>query len=219
MFDDVHEGVPGPCIVSSIDLRNLVDTPYQDGIIVEDGTPPGATVGALKTALSVASKLIGLKVDKERKISEWLRSSMARTMSFLIMSHDDAGGHIRLNDEGEAYVDWPGVGEQEGFEKIGAKLTEIASSLGGTYVKNPIWSKKLGKKLVTVHPLGGCPMGSSGRTGVVNHKGQVFVGDTDEVHPGLYVLDGAIIPTSVGVNPTAVISIMVSKSKRFSLSQ
>ena len=78
------------------------------------------------------------------------------------------------------------MGEQKGFEKIGSRLSEIASALGGTYVKNPIWSKKLGKKLVTVHPLGGCPMGSSGRTGVVNHKGQVFVGDTEEVHQGLY---------------------------------
>ena len=49
----------------------------------------------------MASKLTGVKADKDRKISDWLRSSMARTMTFLIMSHDDAGGHIRLNDQGQ----------------------------------------------------------------------------------------------------------------------
>ena len=143
---------------------------FSGGMIIEDGTPPGATAGVLDTTLSVASKLIGVNTKKDE--SETEKSSMERTLAFLIMSHDDAGGRILLDEHGEAYVDWPGVGEQKGFEEISKRCLEITTSLGGTYVKNPIWTKGLGRKLVTVHPLGGCPMGETGAEGVVNHKGK-----------------------------------------------
>lgn len=45
------------------------------------------------------------------------------------------------------------------------------------------------------HPLGGCQMGSDHRRSVVNAEGKVW--DVDE----LYVVDGSILPTSLGVNP------------------
>ncbi len=60
------------------------------------------------------------------------------------------------------------------------------------------------------HPLGGCPMGDSAATGAVDEFGRVYrvnaSGSGTSVYPGLYVADGSVIPTSLGVNPSLTIS-------------
>ena len=70
-------------------------------------------------------------------------------------------------------------------------------------------------QVVTVHPLGGCVMGEQVKTGVVNEFGAVF--DAAEptphsVHDGLYVLDGAIIPTALATNPALTISALTLRA-------
>jgi cholesterol oxidase len=62
---------------------------------------------------------------------------------------------------------------------------------------NPTWSAQ--KQLITVHPLGGCPMGDDASTGVVDINGEVFG------YPNLFVTDASVIPTAVGPNPSKTI--------------
>jgi choline dehydrogenase-like flavoprotein len=50
------------------------------------------------------------------------------------------------------------------------------------------------------HPLGGCRMAASPDLGAVDHRGAVFG------YEGLYCIDGSIIPTSLGVNPSLTIA-------------
>ena len=50
-------------------------------------------------------------------------------------------------------------------------------------------------RLVTVHPLGGCPMGRDENEGVVDSYGRVFN------YPGLLIVDGSILPGPVGPEP------------------
>lgn len=65
----------------------------------------------------------------------------------------------------------------------------------------------LRRHLVTTHPLGGCCMASDAAHGVVDTRGRVFSGGSGTAtHEGLYVMDGAIVPAPVGVNPFMTIA-------------
>jgi len=53
---------------------------------------------------------------------------------------------------------------------------------------------------MTAHMLGGCLMGSSADAGVVNENLEIHN------YPGLYVVDGSIVPANPGVNPSLTIT-------------
>jgi cholesterol oxidase len=70
----------------------------------------------------------------------------------------------------------------------------------------PLWDTQ-SKRQISAHPLGGCPMGDDASNGVVDSLGRVFRGKNGNVkYDGLYIADGSIIPTSLGVNPSLTIS-------------
>lgn len=52
----------------------------------------------------------------------------------------------------------------------------------------------------TAHILGGAKIGSTEHNGVIDKQGQVFN------YPGLYIVDGSIIPANLGVNPSLTIT-------------
>jgi cholesterol oxidase len=52
----------------------------------------------------------------------------------------------------------------------------------------------------TAHILGGCRMGGSAEEGAVGFDGQLFG------YPGLYVVDGSVVPVNLGVNPSLTIT-------------
>lgn len=76
-------------------------------------------------------------------------------------------------------------------------LREIAMEWRGELRTNPGWTT-LGRR-VSVHSQGGCPMGEHGSS-VTTPEGRVHGCE------GLFVMDGAAFPTSVGVNPSATIA-------------
>jgi len=53
---------------------------------------------------------------------------------------------------------------------------------------------------LTAHILGGCPFGREAQEGVIDLNGQVHG------YPGLYVVDGSIVPANPGVNPSLTIT-------------
>ncbi|MFC1849698.1 GMC oxidoreductase [candidate division CSSED10-310 bacterium] len=61
----------------------------------------------------------------------------------------------------------------------------------------------------TAHILGGCPIGHSLDTGVIDHNHRVFG------YPGLYVTDATAIPVNLGVNPSLTIVAMTERCMTF----
>ncbi|KAJ7355016.1 hypothetical protein OS493_028683 [Desmophyllum pertusum] len=211
---------PGPCITSIMDFRKVKGGSFENNFVIEDGTLPSIISVPFTVGVSFGAKVIG--IDKypanellEKTFQEIQGKGIDHTLTLLCMGHDSASGVISFESKiDDIDITWDRVGFEKNFETVNQALEKIVRSLGGTFVKNPTWSESLGRSVVTVHPLGGCPMGESGRTAVVNHAGQVFDGETEELLDGLYVVDGAIIPRSVGVNPSLTISCLAERCMR-----
>ena len=63
------------------------------------------------------------------------------------------------------------------------------------------------RSLVVLHPLGGCRMAETIEGGVVDSYGQVYDPNSNSgLYEKLYVLDGSIVPTALGVNSSLTIA-------------
>ena len=218
-------GPVGPCISGLIDLR-AADAGAADverGMVIEEGSIPGGIGGFLPAVMAACAAALGTDTDKGDFLAEkgrelWslvrgpYHGAVNHTQTYLVMSHDGAAGRMRFADD-RLIVDWPGVGEMEGFKRVAANLEKAVAATGGTYVPNPIWTEWLGHDLVTVHPLGGCRMADDAAQGVVDGRCRVFSGEAGTaVHDGLYVCDGAIMPRSLGVNPLLTITAFTERA-------
>ncbi|MEE6178709.1 GMC family oxidoreductase N-terminal domain-containing protein [Mycobacterium sp. 050134] len=220
--DELARKPVGPCITGVVDLRN---GELDEAMVIEDGVIPSGLAPQLSAAFSAAG-VLGVNTatsfgDQLRSAARELDSNLfgphsgavRNTLTFLVMAHDGADGRLVLGADGHVRVAWPGVGDKPIHHKIPDKLLRATKSQRGTLVKNPGAFPELGGRPITVHPLGGCPMGGDAATGVVNHKGQVFRGGSgDAVYDSLYVCDGSIIPSSVGVNPLLTISALAERN-------
>src|SRR5699024_10205621 len=102
--------------------------------------------------------------------------------------------HLHLSwdsDESKPYID-----------RMRETMEAIADGLGARYRENPTWYLR---KLITVHALGGCAVGTSKQDGVVDTTGQVFG------HPGLHVADGSVLPGPTGPNPSLTIAALADR--------
>ena len=125
------------------------------------------------------------------------------SMVMLGMGHDGANGRVIMK-EGRYQIKWPGLRDSDYRKMVFEEFERLAQAHGGRYKR----LKAFGYNLVTVHPLGGCGMSDHPEYGTTNHLGQVYDGNLCEcddgratVHHGLYVADGSVMPTALGVNP------------------
>jgi cholesterol oxidase len=87
-------------------------------------------------------------------------------------------------------------------------MKRTATELGEAAEAEPFFALGTGPlgKDISVHPLGGCPMADDPAQGVVDQFGSVHG------HPGLYVSDGSIVPTALGVNPSETIAALAERN-------
>jgi cholesterol oxidase len=103
---------------------------------------------------------------------------------------------------GRLDLDWKRHSSDAYFERVRTTSRAVAHSLGARFADNPIWFLK---RVITVHPLGGAPMGRQSGEGVVDPYGNVFG------YPGLHIADGSVMPGPVGPNPSFTIAALADR--------
>jgi len=211
-FDTNREVDPtsGPSITAITDYSTATNK-----ISIEDLGFPDPFLWYLEGSLPAPGRLRGLKTFLQKYFLRTLGLSKAsaftdgvdrlfkggitpRFLPFLGMGTDAADGRMHLSG-GNIDIEWDRRRSREMFRQMEAGMKALSAGVNGKYQTSLLWSWPL-NKLLTAHPLGGCPMSDDPATGAVNEYGEAWG------YPGLYVSDGSIIPTALSVNPSATIS-------------
>ena len=235
-FGGTYTGV-GPTITGNIHI----DHPdhVEKSVLIQDAAIPGAIASLFHegiTSLATFAQLdewkfrgASLQPDTPRGTTDWAvlqAAGLAHTQTLLAMGHDKSAGTITFDPERDGLVVvYPRAGGQTVYERQ-EKFLQQMTAQGAVYIQNPIVSPlppKVSKILsgsvpgnatLTVHPLGGCCMADEVAHGVVNEHGRVFRPRTSGFWEGLYVLDGSIIPTSLGANPMLTITAVAERAMK-----
>ena len=198
----------GPTIACAIDFLDRSDN--GQSFWIEDGGFPDLLLDYANRLDATADKGIAAKL-----LLDGLRHILAggepfsNVMPWFAQGVDAANGTLSMQDSwltGEPHLalKWDIDKSEELIDTIIAKHRQLSAATGGDAVVPLTWSIR--RLLVTPHPLGGCSMADTPLDGVVNHTGEVFN------YPNLYVIDGAIVPEALGVNPSRTIAALAERA-------
>ncbi|HLF11487.1 MAG TPA: GMC oxidoreductase, partial [Gammaproteobacteria bacterium] len=217
----------GPTITGIVDLRTTA------GLVIEEMSVPAGLRRAFTEIFATTNALHSLAERDSSKHAQGFPNDdiyavpaarIERSALYAVMGDDGAAGTIELvgdtadpRRDGVARIRWNKVQDLPVFDHQVATLSGLTQSSGGRVIPNPVWKllpaemtwllKDQRGPLTTVHPLGGCAMADSGVDGAVDQHGRVFSSSSSSaVHDGLVVLDGSIIPTALGTNPSLTIA-------------
>lgn len=207
----------GPVITSAIRLGDTLDGLGEQGrgFYVEDGGNPyllswGAELTGFFSLLYRTFHFLRLRTkyrlgltgdaNLDSEIATLIGDCVTSKSSLpvLTMGRDIPNGRLSLDEKGKYLdCDWRIKKSQDYYNRVIKVVKGIAAALNAEYMENP--SYEYLRQVITAHPLGGCPMGRE-KEAVVDSYGEVFN------HPGLYVMDGSIMPGPVGPNPSMTIA-------------
>lgn len=206
--DRVRQGI-GPTIAAAV---NLMDGAIDNRrIIIEDDGFPNLLLNALNDLAStswLSTTGWSLRGFKRRDLDE--KNPLAHVMIWLGAGIDGGDGRLRLRRRWHApwsrklSLDWRLKESHKTIEAILRVHRELTDATHGRLHVPAFW--RWLRALVTVHPLGGCALGTTSETGVVDHRCEVFG------YPNLYVCDGAIMPRPIGRNPSMTIAALAERS-------
>jgi cholesterol oxidase len=201
-------------------MTSRIDYMAQRGHMVADGGLPASFSDVLEVLrgvrlltglgrLRVAAKNVATKVGfsdhalapGDMRVRR--RTPIGDSLIFLCIGRDAADGRMHLTHFGRFDIRFDTAGSQRLFDAMRETVRELAEAAGATAFF-ALDAGPLGT-YVTVHPLGGCPMADDPVAGVVDDAGKVFG------YGGLYVLDGSIVPTAIGVNPSKTIAALAER--------
>ncbi|MGW2248608.1 GMC oxidoreductase [Kitasatospora sp. NPDC001660] len=208
----------GPVITSAMKVPDLLDGGNGRGFYVEDAGYPEFLNWLVEQNVLTASERVlrfllrrgwsRLRHSPRSEIGRQLTGALgkglltATSMPLLGMGRDVPNGRMRLRD-GRLDLEWDTAASEDYFERVNRTMRDLSAELGGRYAFDPLTYLN---RLITVHPLGGAPMGRTWHEGVVDEYGQVYG------CPGLSIADGSIMPGPVGANPSLTIAALADRA-------
>ncbi len=213
------DGSVGPVITSAIRVPDRVDGGTGRGYYVEDAGYPAFANWLIETgqlrslgrrAARLAFRMLKDRVTRSQasNVSSALAGAVGDgrlsscSLPLLGMGRDVPDGVMSLHD-GRLAVDWTLSTSTGYFTALRHTMEDLGGVLGATFSDNPLW---WAKRVITVHPLGGAPVGRHPGEGVCDPYGEVFG------FPGLHVLDGSAMPGPVGANPAFTIAALADRA-------
>jgi cholesterol oxidase len=197
----------GPTITSAINFLDR-SRPDRQSYWIQDGGIPNVVANWIKNARAADARVqafLQLVNDAMRR-----HGPLENAMPWFAQGVDAANGRLRLKRRWwlvgarNLDLDWDVKESAKVIEAIVATHKELSKKTGGVALVPPYWS--VDRFLVTPHPLGGCNMAATAKGGVVDHKGEVFG------YRNLFVIDGAMVPEAVGVNPSRSIAALAERA-------
>ncbi len=122
----------------------------------------------------------------------------SRMTNLFAIGRDNGNGVIELKGN-NLDIRWNYYRENRKLvDQMKAAMQEVSDLYGGTFA--PLVSWNLFRRILTVHNLGGCHLSEYPATGVVSTDGEVHG------YPRLFIADGSVIPSSLGIHPVMTIS-------------
>ncbi|MBK7747301.1 MAG: GMC family oxidoreductase [Candidatus Obscuribacter sp.] len=195
----------GPEITAGLDF-NGPDGQNQ-GHLMFDGSFRGFTYDTFY----VTGRLIRLNKLMIRLVSGGFKLAQkiglvepANNSPLLVIGRDTAVGQFTLNKKGVIQTDLNPRDNASFYKRADEHLRAFTKAMGTKFLPFPYWM--LQKENRRPPNLGGVPMGTAPQNGVVDHLGRVFGYDN------LLVLDGSIIPATMGANPALTIAALAERS-------
>ena len=209
----------------------LGDRDYSHGVAIGSSFHPDETTHIEPVRYGKGSNLIGLgetvltdgDTGRPRWV-EWLREMVAhrrfvrellqlkgwaqKTIIILVMQTLDnsISTHLKRTPfgsylssragHGEPNPNWIPVGNE-----VARKVADRIDGFPGSTITDSLFNIPS-----TAHFIGGCPIGDSPETGVIDPYHRVYG------HPGLHVADGSAITANLGVNPSLTITAMSERA-------
>jgi len=208
----------GPVITSTARMPDAVDGGEGRGFYLQDAGYPQHLAWVLHV-LAAPKQLWRWRKAGMFLVKNWLQGTVdtdvtaqladlmlpaelsAGGLPLLGMGRDVPDGRLFLR-KGRLDTDWTRQESAPYFARMRATSRHFADALGGRYMDNPLWFLR---RVITVHPLGGAPMGRDAGEGVVDAWGNVFG------YPGLHVADGSVMPGPTGPNPSFTIAALADR--------
>lgn len=201
---------PGPTIAGTIDCRS--SSLLEEQFMIQDGAFP-TMMAAFFRMVRIFLREVPARTERCRDLL-WKRvttiivrsdDSLQNSQCYLVLGHDNSGGRLSLKQD-KLSLDFRDLRHTGKTGYIRKLLIAMTHALDGVFVE-PLFG-------VVVHPLGGLGMSSdgTGKRGGTTYTGELLSGEGTDVHKGLVVVDGSLLPRSLGSNPLATICALAERS-------